>query len=237
MPVFDDSSGNIANGQDMVARALAHGFYAVWGVVVGYGSGTITATRWSAGKSYITGTLAPWAQNNGLSELCLTNESELDVDGTTITAATIRSDIRAMASTIKSGGYTGKLSYSTASTGIYRTPWITEGIGALDYIGFNSYDNFTNFNNTNKILMTSSLANSVYISEFGSNGGGYSDFNNETAFYNDTVDRINSMRNTGINTGFFFCYRDGGYGVPSNSFGLIETNGTVHLACNAVFGM
>jgi hypothetical protein len=236
MPTFDSTSGAIANGQDMVQRALNHGFYTVWGVVVGYGPGTITASRWAAGKAYILNTLVPWAQSNGLSELCLTNESELSADNTTITAAQIRADIRSMASTIKAGGFSGKVSYSTSILQTYRTPWITEGIGVLDLIGFNSYDVLTNFNARNSAIVFA-FGDRTYVSEFGSNGGGYPDFNNEQAFYNDTSARIMSIQNAGIASGYSFCYRDGSYGVPPNTFGLVKTDGTVHLARNAVFGM
>jgi hypothetical protein len=235
MPTFDSTSASLANSQDMVVRALSHGFYVVWGVVVGYGTGTITATRWNAGKSYILNTLVHWAQSVGLSELCLTNESELSADNATITAAQIRADIRAMASSIKTSGFPGKLSYSTSTLQQYRTNWIAEGLGMLDLIGWNSYDVLVKFNARNDAVRAA-FGNRTYISEFGSNGSGYPDFNDEQAFYNDTLSRIISMQNAGIQAGYFFCYRDGGYGVPVNSFGLIESDGTVHDARQAVVG-
>lgn len=235
-PEYDGSAGLIANCQNMVTRALAHGFYVVWGVTVGFGAGTITATRWSAFKTNVIGTIAPWAQSVGLSELCLANENELSDDGTTLTDATMRADIRTMASTIKTNGYTGKVSYSTSILSTYRTPWASEGIGSLDYIAWNSYDTSTNFNIRNAAIV-SSFANVTYISEFGSITNGYSDYNNESAYYNDVVARISSMQSSGVASGYFFCYRDGQFGVPANSFGLIQTNGIAHLARQAVLGI
>jgi hypothetical protein len=236
-PEFDDNSGGvlIAHCQDMVARALSRGFYAVWGVAVGWGPGTITATRWAASKAYITGTLAPWAQSVGLSELCLGNEDELALDGTTITASTMRSDIRSMASSVKSNGFKGKVSYASNVQDAYLNPWISEGIGALDLIGWNSYDVIPNFNARN-VSIVAAFGSKGYISEFGSIANGYADFNNENLFYVDTLSRIILMKQVGIPSGYFFCYRDGSFGVPANSFALVETNGLVHLAREAVIG-
>ena len=233
-PQFDGTV--ISNCEDMVTRALAHGFYVVFGVVSGFGANTITATRWASFKTYVTNTLAPWAQTNGLSELCLGNENELSLDGTTLTSTTMRADTRTLASTIKTNGYTGKVSYSTSVLSTYRNPWASEGIGALDFIGFNSYDTLANFS-ANKPTIISQFGSTAYISEFGSRGGGYPDFNNEAAFYNDTLNRIQSMQSAGIIRGYFFCYRDGNFGVPANTFGLIQTNGIVHLARQAVLGI
>src|SRR5207245_6464246 len=105
MPPYNSSK--IPNCQDMVQRALNHGFYVIWGVST---SGIITATVWAAYKNYVLNTLVPWAQSVGLPELQLGNEFELHVDGTSLTAATVRSDIRSMATSIKSGGFTGKVS-------------------------------------------------------------------------------------------------------------------------------
>ncbi|HEX3640095.1 MAG TPA: hypothetical protein VHV10_02270 [Ktedonobacteraceae bacterium] len=236
MPTYDAQSHFFTDGHDMVQRALAHGFYTTWGVGAGYGAGTITASRWAAWKAYITGTLVPWAQSAGLSELLLGNESDMQMDGTTITATTMRADIRALATSIKANGYTGKLSYSTGSPGTYRTPWSTEGIGDLDLIGFNSYDVFSNFNNRN-VAIVSEFGNRGYISEFCSITNGYSDYNDETLWYNDVVARISNMKNTGIASGYFFCYRDGGYGLQPNTYALVKTDGGIRLARNAVLGL
>lgn len=230
------NTAHIANCQDMVARALAHGFYVIWGVSTGTARPTLTATIWTAFKNYVVNTLAPWAQANGLPELALGNEADWESDGTTLTAATVRSDVRSMATTVKANGYTGTVSYSTAAVSSNRAPWISEGIGDLDFIGWNSYDTLTNFA-TNNTLVLSTFGSKTYITEFGSAGNGYSDFNNESAFYNDTVSRIKLMQSAGIQSGYFFCYRDGGFGVPANSFALILTNGNTRVALQAVLGV
>ena len=49
------------------------------------------------------------------------------------------------------------------------------------------------------------------------------------------------MRNSGISRGYFFCFRDGGHGVPVNSFGLVQTTSSganwAHYALRAVNGV
>src|SRR4051794_27411260 len=86
MPGYANTA-SIANCQDMVTRALAHGFYVVWGVATGVATnGNMNSTTWTAFKNYVTGTLAPWAQANGLPEMGVGNEVELQCDNTTVTA-------------------------------------------------------------------------------------------------------------------------------------------------------
>lgn len=236
MPTYNDTT-DIPHCQDMIARALAHGFYVVWGVST---SGVLTATVWSAWKSYVTGTLVPWATSNGLPELCLGNEFELHTDGTTLTSATVRSDLRSMASSIKAGGFTGKISYSTSvSYPNVKSDWIAGGIGSLDYIAWNIYADLATFDLYSQHIVSQFGSANTYVSEFNSISGGYPDFNDETLFYNDTLVRVNSIRNAGVQSGYFFCFRDGGFGVPANSFGLVQTKNTAnwaHYALKAITG-
>ena len=228
--------GMISHCQDMVKRALAKGFYVVWGVATGVGSG-LTADSWAAYKTSVAEDLVSWAQSNRLSELCIGNECDIEIDGRTLTASTVRSDIRSLANTVKSKGFTGKVSFSTAAFFTSITSWTTEGIGSLDCIGWNSYDNLTNFDARNHSIV-SAFGNKTYISEFGSITNGYSDYNNENLYYIDVMGRIFLMKNAHVSSGYFFCYRDGGtYGVRANTFGLIQTDGTAHLALQAVLGV
>jgi len=226
-------NGSWVNCQDMVTRALAHGMYVVWGISTGAGFGTLNATTWAAYKSAVAGTLVPWAQSVGLSELCIGNECDWQADGTTLTAAIVRSDIRTMVSMIKSGGYTGKVSYNTTILSNIRTPWVSEGIGTLDLIGWNSYDVLTNFQNRNPVIV-SAFGNQTYISEFGCITNGYSDYNDESLWYTDVVNRVSLMQSAGVQAGYFFCYRDGGFGLSPNTFALALSTGQSRVARDAV---
>lgn len=227
---------SLPNSQDMAIRALAHGFYTVLGVDPGVGTAGLTATIWTAFKAYVTGTFAPWAQSVGLSELAVGNECDNRVDGTTLTVATVQSDVLAMATSIRSGGYAGKISYDTAANSTLIAAWVSTGVASLDYIGWNNYDLLVNFQ-SNMPVFFSDFGAKAYISEFGGINNGYPDFNNEGLFYQDTVDRLVSMQQNNISSGYFFCYRDGSDSVPANTFGIIQPNGVAHLALNAVLGI
>lgn len=232
-PPYNGNAQTILNCQDMVTRALAHGFYVVWGAATGVSAPNLTATIWTATKAYVTGTVAPWAQSNGLSELCLCNEADFEADGSTLTTATVRSDVRSMATSVKAGGYTGKVSYSTANLSAIRTPWITEGIGALDLIGWNSYDTLANFTTRNGTIV-SAFGNATYISEFGCITNGFSDYNDEVLWYTDVQNRIAAMQSASVAAGYFFCYRDGGFGLGANTFACMQTTNTPRLAREAL---
>ena len=233
-PTFG-GGGNTTNCQDMVQRALAHGFYVIWGVATGKSHGQLDATTWGNFKTYVSGTIAPWAQANGLTELMVGNECDYEADGTTLTAATVRSDVRALASTVKSGGYTGIVSYDTAADNATIIPaWFSEGLGSLDLIGWNNYNgSLTSFTNATNSIATK-FGSKGYMSEFGSNGGGYPDFNDENLFASDCLSRISAMQSAGTPVGYFFCYRDGANGVGANTFALVQTNGVARCARGAI---
>lgn len=244
MPPYD-STTSLPNVQDMIVRAVAHGFYVVAGVTAGFGTNTITSARWSAHNSYVQNTFAPWCQSNKVSELCLDNEVELMLSSQ-VTAAQARSDIRSLASTIKTNNiFTGVVSYSTANQTSIVPPWYTanEGIGALDLIGFNTYSSAgpagsgSSFE-TKCFNVSSGIGTKCYISEFGCITNGYSDYNEETAWYNDIVNRIADMQQELQNKlAYFFCFRGGGFGLPVDSFEIVRSDGFLHLAMNALLGL
>ena len=213
-----------SNSADLVTRALNHGFYATFGMTTGTGIGALTATTWSAFKTYLTGTLVPYAISIGLPELLIGNEADFEADGSTLTKATVRSDVRGLVATIKNAGYTGVVSYSTSV--LELSNWVSEGIGSLDKIGFNSYDTLSNFTSRNTTII-STFGSKGYISEFGCITKGYSDYGNESDWYSDVVNRVTNLKSSGMSAGYFFCYRDGSFGLSQNSFALqLSPSGT-----------
>lgn len=232
MPNYDDT-GTIANIQAIAIQAMAKGFYVLAGVTSGKGHLLLTATIWSTFKTYVSGTFATWAQSNSLSELQISNEEEGHADGSTLTAATVRSDVRALAGTIKGGGYTGKVSYSSETSNNNIANWTSDGKGNLDFIHFNTYDVVANFK-TRVMAIGNAFGPKSSITEYGSNGGGYSDFNNESTFYTDTLLRIKAMKDGGIQYGYFFTYRDGQFGIAADSYALQLSTGASRVAINAI---
>ncbi len=244
MPTYD-STTSLPNVQDMAIRAVAHGFYVVMGVTAGFGTNTITSARWSAHTAYVQNTFASWCQSHGISELCLDNEVELMLTSQ-VTSAQARSDLRSLASTIKTNNlFTGKVSYSTANQSSIVTPWYTanEGIGVLDLIGFNTYGTAaappasSNFA-TECFNVSSGIGTKAYISEFGCITNGFGDYNEEAAWYNDVINRIACMQQQMQNKlAYFFCFRGGGFGLPVDSFEVVRSDGFIHLAMSALLGL
>ncbi len=229
-PIYTDSA-TIINCQDICVRALAKGFYVSWGVVPW--PNPITATIWSNFKTYVTGTLGPWAQSVGLSELSMGNEEEEVVDGTTLTAATLRSDTKTVAGTIKTNGFTGLTSYQSQTGNI--AAWNAIGLGSLDRIGFNCYNVLSVFS-TNVTTLVSNFGANTYVSEFGAITTGYPDFNNEIDWFNDVSARITILQNSGVGSGYFFTYRDGGFGITADTWALVLANESIRTARYAVLG-
>jgi hypothetical protein len=241
------STGLFANMKDVCTQALAKGMYVIWGNDAGspLTSTTGTGTSWTDYKTWVTGTLAPWAVNAGgtgvpLSELSLGNEEEEAATAQTngslqVPVSTVQSDIRSMASTIK-GAYpstTMKLSYQSQVENI--STW-SGNLGSLDYIGFNSYDNLFNFDSRNQTIINTFGANKAYISEFGCITNGFSDYASEKDWYIDLAARIRSIINRGFKSAYMFTYRDGQFGLSQDGFAMQLSTGATRLAMYAVIG-
>lgn len=129
MAPFDNAT--VALTQQVALEAKRYGFVTTWGV--GVGTSNITLTRWN---DFLASFLiyAEWAYKHNIDYLGIGNEEELKVDGVTLTAAKVRTDILALAASIKSITPI-KVIYATDQLNI---PNWTE-TGALDKIGFNIY--------------------------------------------------------------------------------------------------
>lgn len=214
-PTFG-ASQTLTNCQDMVTRALAKGFYVQWGVVSNSPS---TATIWGNFKTYVSGTLAPYAQslNNANFELAIGNEEELHCDGTTLTASTVRSDIKTLATTCQ-GIYTiGNISYQADAGQI--SAWNSLGIGNLDLIGFNVYGPISSFSTDIKNII-GNFGIQGFISEFDFITNGFADYASEMAWYSDVISRMQAIRKLNLTSAYAFTYRDGQFGSTPNTWAL-----------------
>lgn len=121
------------------------GFHVMWGhSSLGIGV-TITSTNW---PDYVASTIAE-AEYCEANDVCdvfiIANELESFNDGTTITDAQMRSNLRTLATSVKavfSRPVTYNVEYgsSASSFGTYR--WILEGKGDIDLLGANLYGNY-----------------------------------------------------------------------------------------------
>jgi hypothetical protein len=210
----------------LVRMALAWGFNVTFGLTAG--GGVVTATRWAVYKNYVVNVFAPWAQelNNPRLQLSLGNEEELHVDGTTIGLGTIINDVTGSFATAVKAIYTvGPISYETSDT--FRIPYRDHGtLGALDFIGFNMYrevnpDISVRIAATNMMIWFGSKA---YISEY-STPNGYNDVSSESVWADNMATRAAIYQSVGVERFYPFCFRDGGFGMSQNKFGLMTSAG------------
>lgn len=230
-PTFDSSS--LAAIQALVQQALSMGFYVIWGVTTG-GPGT-TATRWAAFKNFVIGTLIPWfqLQANARLECSLGNEEELHCDGTTLTVSTVIQDISSLAATAKQQYTYGPVSYQ--SPGGFFTQWQTNGVGTLDRLGFNYYNLAAKGLQASAAGVATAFPNVGYISEWGTPGG-FLDFPNEALWHDVLGAQVAALATVGIDA-YYFCYRDGSFGMPANKWAIKLTDDNFRVAAPALFGI
>lgn len=233
-PSFDDVSGTVAAIQSLVQTALGMGFYVIWGTVSS-GSSKTDATRWAAFKNNTLTVIAPWAQaqNSANLEISVGNEEELHCDGTTLTVATVVSDMASLATTVK-GIYTvGKVSYQSPIT--FLSNWVSNGTGGLDRIGFNAYSLGRGIGTlaTNVVAAFPTIG---YLSEWGSPNG-FADFNNEIIWRDIMGRQIVALKASAISDAYYFAYRDGSFGLPSNAWAVKMTDSNFRVATPALFGV
>lgn len=230
-PTFD--AGGISAIQSLVQTALSMGFYVVWGATSSGGT-PVSSSRWASFKNYVLTTLAPWAQaqQNPSLELSIGNEEELHCDGTTLTVATVVSDLAALASTVQ-GIYTfGPVSYQ-ASIG-FLSNWATNGLGGLDRIGFNAYALGPVSITAHATNIVNAFPSQGYLSEWGTPNG-YNDFANEALFATVIDKQLRALKTTAIPDAYYFCFRDGSFGLPSNAWAIKKTDDNWRQAAPALF--
>jgi|GEM_PF-6410886 len=230
-PTFD--AGGIPALQWLVQTALAAGFYVIWGATSSAGT-PVTATRWASFKSYVQTTLAPWAQaqNTAQLELAVGNEEEFHCDGTTLTVSTVVSDLAALATNVQVIYTAGAISYQSPIA--FITNWSANGLGGLDRIGFNAYSLGAGIK-THANNIVAHFPNNGYLSEWGTPNG-FNDFGNEQFFANVTQTQVNALKTVGIDA-YYFCYRDGSFGLPANAWAIKTTTDNFRLAAPKLFGV
>jgi hypothetical protein len=204
----------------------------VWGTTTG-GPAT-TASRWATFKSFVINTLTPWfrAQANQNLELSLGNEEELHCDGTTLTVSTVVNDMASLAAEAKQL-YTGPVSYQ--APGGFFAQWQARGTDALDRLGFNYYTLGPKGLRTNPTNVATAFPGVGYISEWGTPNG-FADFPSEPLWRDVLIGQVNGLASVGIDA-YYFCYRDGSFGLPANKWAIKQTDDNFRLAAPALFGL
>ena len=239
LPAYNTSAATIIKQQEIVTTALDMGFYVIWGVCA---PTNFTDVQWAAFKAYVTDTIAPWAQslNNENFELSIGNEEEALNNGANAPDdATVRSDIRSLATTIQ-GIYTvGNISYQAPVTNI--ADWISEGIGDLDKIGFNIYLSLNNFY-TNVKNAFDAFGVAFELTEWNVQSG-FKGSPNEDMNEKEIRDRLQIIKDLGVGAAYFFTYNHSSdsWGIANwgtdGNFSILKEDGTEYRqAFNALLG-
>jgi hypothetical protein len=200
-----------------VITAVAAGARVLWGV--SSNPSTITAANWPTFRQAILDA-ATWAQANGVSVFQLGNEEEARVDGTTITATTIRANLRSVATDVQAI-FTGNIIYSYACGN--TDAWIAEGKGDIDLIGINTCIGGEGSYPTDywKTYITDMIdafgADDIYITEFSPSWSSIDDYSTDEAVQAAAVaEMLDWIKASGISRAYFYTFYGDTYGVVKN---------------------
>ncbi len=227
-PWYNDTA-SVAFCKDIVTRAIAKGFYVVWGTTP---PRPFTGTNWTNYLASLN-SLAVWAQSVGSAnfQLSLGNEEEAYNNGSGApTDAVVRDDIIAKASELASVYTLGAISFEATSTDMPF--WAALSRGSL-IIGINVYNTLSGFK-TDVASVISNFGSTGYISEW-SDGGvgtyGYTSNHTEELFRRNIRQRLQILKESAIVSAYFFCFNnDGGFGLTEGNMNIKRSSGEFRLA-------
>lgn len=230
MPPSTSSTASIDLMKYISETALEMGFQVMLGVVT-YGT-PVTATLQAAQMTYVTDVMVPYVNSLASDQiyLCIDNEIEEKVDGTTLTIAQAIDNLITLAGDCKAALTQAGVAY--ASAGANMTAWSTEDITDFDYLGFNLYYGYepTAGGFYDAIIDGVGYFGDKFACTEWCTAGGFPD----AADYNGGSQEYLWGKNLSLREEILtryhipqmvFCYADGSFGVPANTFGLVQTNG------------
>jgi hypothetical protein len=218
MPDYADSK-DITASKAAVLRAIAKGAEVIWGVCASI-TGT-TAANWSDYRTAVL-SAAAWAQANGVYEFLLGNEEERHNDGTTLTDAQLRINLRSLATEVQAIFTRGNVGYGNSCT--YLSNWLTEGRGDIDQLSWMVYIDEENWKNKVDAIVANFGADHTYINEFNVDAGG--EVWDEAVQAAGITEMLDYFKASGITRVFFFCYTDPFW---LSGFGIRNDDGTYRL--------
>jgi hypothetical protein len=160
LPDWNFPQAQIDLMRKVVVMAKAAGFRVRWGITST--NTTLTVSNWPQYQAAVVSN-AQWAQANGLDELFVCNELDHKHDGS-LTDAQQRSNIRGLATAVKSAGFTNKVTVSVAQGS--QSSWYTEGLGDLDTFGLDLYEPFPALFRTDLATLVANFGDRAYLSEW-----------------------------------------------------------------------
>jgi hypothetical protein len=220
------------NGTATVTTQVAHGFATgdtvsmIWVQPDGFqGDFTITVT----GPTTFTFACDPGLPATGSSDPGVTGRCR------NYTAATIFDAFCTKAASLKTTYPSLKMVYR--SSGSKVSIWDARAnLGGLDYVGFNVYG----YAHTIQPQLTSIFSKwgtQAILTEWSTDGGFQSrEANTEDRNEHDVRLLLQRIKATGFERAFYFCWRDGGFGVTANTYRLISNTNNVRLAAQPLIG-
>jgi len=207
--------------------AMAKGFDVIWGV--GSSNTTLTAANWNSYVTAVKG-YAAWAEANGVYEFLIGNEEERHNDDTTLTDAQLRTNLRALATSIQVIFTNGDVGYGNSCE--FLSDWITEGRGDIDQLSWMIYMNEANWKTNIDSIVAAFRTDHTYINEFNVDSGGYSYYSLDEAIQAAGItEMLEYIKASGITRAFFFCYA-----IPpwyeEDTFEVFKEDGTYRLLWN-----
>jgi len=189
--------------------AMAKGFDVLWGV--SSPNTTLTAANWSDYVTAVEG-YAAWAQANGIYEFLIGNEEERYNDNTTLTDAQLRTNLRALATSVQAIFTNGDVGYGNSCE--FLSNWITEGRGDIDIVSWMVYTDDENWKDNIDAMVAAFGADHTYINEFNVDSGGYVHYSEDEAVQAAGItEMIEYIKASGITRAFFYEWGSGEFGV------------------------
>lgn len=228
IPYWGDT-GAVEISKSAVIRAVSKGAQVIWGV--SSGAGTITEANWPAFRQAILDA-AQWAQDNGVYEFQLGNEEEGNIDGSTMTEAQIRNNIKSVATDVQAIFTRGKISYSCEQDSV--SAWIGIGKGDIDILAFNAYMGGTEFNDNWKNVITNAVSafgsEGTYLTEFAPSAVSLNSYSTDESIQAAAVNTmIEYIKASGMTRALSFCYYDNSLPFGPTGFGALKTDKTYRL--------
>jgi thiol-disulfide isomerase/thioredoxin len=225
-----DSADWLAGSKAAIIRNVGKGAKYIWGVASGV---TITSTNWPTFRQAILDA-ATWAQANGVFEFQLGNEEEVKVDGTTITAAQLITNLKSVATDVQAIFTNGNVSYTCIFTCI--DDWITAGKGNIDILASNlykeidgnPYDWETDITN----MVNAFGGDGTYLTEFSLSNVSLDDYSTDEAVQAAAItEMVDYIKASGMTRAIYFLWYH-----PTFKMGVVKDDGTYRLLWNSLLG-
>jgi len=220
IPNYEETTW-LAYSKTAVISAVGKGARVIWGVSTGV---TLTSSNWSAYATAVE-SAATWAQANGVFEFQIGNELEQRVDGTTLTVTQLRTNLKALATSVQAIFINGNVSYPTSED--YINGWVSAGKGDLDLLSLNVYIyDDVGWKWQIDTMFGAFGANGTYITEFNIDGDNVNHYSEDEAVQAAGVtEMIDYIRAAGMTRAIFFTWHD----LGSFTLGVVKTDDTYRL--------